>query len=496
MSYNPVSTSDSRSNSPVPFSQQQQHQQQFRGSHPLSDHRSSEEIVKAPGSPYADLLDRSFATDQDFGSLPIAAAPSVSRHQQHVEQIPNRNPFEQQSLTSSSLVSSSTANLSSPPLPPQHQKSKLQARSILKNKQHQQQQYPGGYQSPPTHQQLQQQQPYYYQEPSAFDLNSQEHSLTAGFQPPVTQFAREANMMRPPNPQHQSRTGTASSVGSFEGGDSSSTHRSLSGHQLRPTGVVNNMDSNTAYNLTQSDMTLEGLTERWNAYQAWWAKQYKDLPFYRLWTRSKWILLFSVVLLMTYSAAAMAVSLGYILGRFENASVVMEFHSKLIYITLAGSAVGLATALVGLVGVFRENRIWLSWYSIMLWPVFALYLSVGYIAFRRAKNHLRNHLRDEWIHDYTREQRLLVQRSLKCCGYISPNSNGEYDLRCFPMINLPGCIHKYNLHEDKLLTTVWTASFSLVPLQLFVMIVALLCSNHVDGMLRSGRPGLKSFKEQ
>jgi len=167
----------------------------------------------------------------------------------------------------------------------------------------------------------------------------------------------------------------------------------------------------------------------------------------------------------------------------------------------------------------------------MLWPVFALYVSVGYIAFRRAKNHLRAHLKDEWIHSYTREQRLLVQRNvsqsptgtedlsllshylifwrysyccsvlfvskqLKCCGYQAPSYYGEYDLRCFPMTNLPGCQHKYNLYEDRLLTTCWNASFILVPFQLFVMIAALLCSNHVDGMLRSARPGLKSFKEK
>ncbi|KAI8602909.1 hypothetical protein EDD21DRAFT_370590 [Dissophora ornata] len=64
------------------------------------------------------------------------------------------------------------------------------------------------------------------------------------------------------------------------------------------------------------------------------------------------------------------------------------------------------------------------------------------------------------------------------------------------MTILPGCQHKYNLYEDKLLSTFWTVSFSLVPFQLLVMVASLLCSNHVDGMLRSGRPGLKSFKEE
>ncbi|KAF9348480.1 hypothetical protein BGX34_002460 [Mortierella sp. NVP85] len=202
----------------------------------------------------------------------------------------------------------------------------------------------------------------------------------------------------------------------------------------------------------QSDSALEVLSDRWNAYQAWWAKQYREQPFYKIWTRSKWILLFSTLLLLGYSSAAFAISLGYMLGHYENAVVVMEFHDNLVYI--------------------------------------------GYIAFRRAKNHLRAHLKDEWIHSYTREQRLLVQRNLKCCGYQAPSYYGEYDLRCFPMTNLPGCQHKYNLYEDKLLTTCWNASFILVPFQLFVMIAALLCSNHVDGMLRSARPGLKSFKEK
>lgn len=91
----------------------------------------------------------------------------------------------------------------------------------------------------------------------------------------------------------------------------SSTHRSS--HNLA-SGDPN-------YNTTQSDMTLEGLAERWTAYQAWWAKQYKEQPFYRLWTRSKWVLLFSVMLLLSYSAAALAISVLCMIGRKEGFSV-------------------------------------------------------------------------------------------------------------------------------------------------------------------------------
>ncbi|KAK3808366.1 MAG: hypothetical protein J3Q66DRAFT_354615 [Benniella sp.] len=287
----------------------------------------------------------------------------------------------------------------------------------------------------------------------------------------------------------QGTSAASSSVGSFDGRADNISSFQSSAHNLA-TG------NDPLYSFMQSDSTIEVLSDRWNAYQAWWAKQYKEQPFYKIWTRSKWILLLSTLLLLGYSSAALAISLGYVLGHHENAVVVMEFHDNLVYITLAASIVGILSALVGLVGIFRDNRVWLSWYNLMLWPVFALYVSVGYIAFRRAKNHLRAHLKDEWIHSYTREQRLLVQRNLKCCGYQAPTYYGEYDLRCFPMTHLPGCQHKYNLYEDRLLTTCWNASFILVPFQLFVMIAALLCSNHVDGMLRSARPGLKSFKEK
>ncbi|KAF9421034.1 hypothetical protein BGZ94_008974 [Podila epigama] len=270
----------------------------------------------------------------------------------------------------------------------------------------------------------------------------------------------------------------------------SSTHRSQrSSNNLSPANDPN-------YNITQTDITLEGLAERWTAYQAWWAKQYKEQPFYRLWTKSKWILFFSVLLLLAYSAAALAIAIGYMIGHFEHSAVAMEIHGNLVYITLAASIMGLITGLIGMIGVIRENRVWLSWFNVLLWPLFCLYLSVGYITFRRVKYNLRAHLREEWLHSYTRSQRLVIQRTLKCCGYDTPSVSGAYDMRCFPMTVLPGCRTKYNNYEKDLLTTCWTVSFALVPVQLFVMIAALLCSNHVDGMLRSARPGLKSFKEK
>ncbi|KAK3832270.1 MAG: hypothetical protein JOS17DRAFT_120244 [Linnemannia elongata] len=250
------------------------------------------------------------------------------------------------------------------------------------------------------------------------------------------------------------------------------------------------------YNLIQTDATLEGLAQRWYAYQAVMKKSYAEDPFYKRWTRSKWILLFSALLLLGYSTAILYFSLSYILQKVPNSPVVMEFHSNIVYLSLAGSVFGIASAFVGLVGIFRENRIWLSYYTIVLWPGFALYVAVGYIAFRRAKLHLRAHIKEDWITSYTREQRLLVQRNLFCCGFQDSTYFAAYDMRCFPTTTLPGCEHKYSLFEKDLLTSLWTWSFTVAPVHLFVMIVALLCSNHVNNLLRSARPGLVSFKDK
>ncbi|KAG0333751.1 hypothetical protein BG004_000711, partial [Podila humilis] len=104
-------------------------------------------------------------------------------------------------------------------------------------------------------------------------------------------------------------TATTTSGGGYEGNTASlsSTHRSS-----RQLGSGMGIDPN--YNLTESDMTLEGLAERWRSYQALMSKRYSEEPFYKRWTRSKWMLLFSAILMLAYSAALLTVSVGFLLG--------------------------------------------------------------------------------------------------------------------------------------------------------------------------------------
>ena len=85
----------------------------------------------------------------------------------------------------------------------------------------------------------------------------------------------------------------------------SSTHRSS--HNFGSGTDIN-------YNVTQTDLTLDSLAQRWQAYQAVMKKQYKE-PFYKRWTKSKWMLLLSTAILLAYSCAVLVVSLGYLTHR-------------------------------------------------------------------------------------------------------------------------------------------------------------------------------------
>ncbi|KAF9977967.1 hypothetical protein BGZ73_004250 [Actinomortierella ambigua] len=477
---------------------------------------SSEDVV-APGSPYMDLLSSSFSSsDRDFTLDDRFSRPTMSQHrletyheedeeteedevqQQHAilsprlrNKLSSINPFRSSASmstisdrditptrttspppqTAATTTTPSNGRLyanpfeSRTPSPAPSSSSQSLKKSVLKSNHHAQHRPP-----PPA--------------PTSSNPYLQQTYPTLSPSP-----------LQPPATIPGLQQGTAfSNVSSFSYKSSSYEHEgSTQGSMSERRNLGARADP--SYNLTQSDLTLEGLAERWEAYQGMMAKYYREVPFYRRWTRSKWVLIFTVVVLMAYSIAGLVFAVGFLTKQIEHSVLVLEFHSNLIYLCLAGSVIGIVTGIIGAVGVWRENRVWLSVYNLLLWIVFVLFTAIGYVAFLRAKEFLRASIQNEWNYEYTRQQRLLVQRELKCCGYNSPTSGAAYDLRCFPGTVLPGCHSKYNKFENNTLKDFWMASFALVPVELFVMLAALLCSNHVDNMWRSARPGLVSFKE-
>ena len=80
----------------------------------------------------------------------------------------------------------------------------------------------------------------------------------------------------------------------------------------------------------------------------------------------------------------------------------------------------------------------------------------------------------------------ILSLQLHCCGYYSPFVEAVASNTCFPRSILPGCKSKYLKFERRAMQAWYTAAFALVPAQIAVMVIALLCSNHVTYRLGKG----------
>jgi len=70
--------------------------------------------------------------------------------------------------------------------------------------------------------------------------------------------------------------------------------------------------------------------------------------------------------------------------------------------------------------------------------------------------------------------RLWIQNRLHCCGYYSPFVEATVSQACYAHFILSGCKATYLAFERHALEIWYTIVFSLVPLQLFIMITGLL----------------------
>ncbi|KAF9976968.1 hypothetical protein BGZ73_007372 [Actinomortierella ambigua] len=109
---------------------------------------------------------------------------------------------------------------------------------------------------------------------------------------------------------------------------------------------------------------------------------------------------------------------------------------------------------------------------------------IGYVSYRRGHATLYAKLKYSWIFEYGRDDRLVIQNALSCCGYRSTVDFPSYDLHCFPRAPLPPCEHLFIKHQEDLLANTSASAFTLVGIQLFIILVALMCSNHVDRLFR------------
>ena len=157
----------------------------------------------------------------------------------------------------------------------------------------------------------------------------------------------------------------------------------------------------------------------------------------------------------------------------------------LILATLTGSLLIFA-ALIGMTGVLLDSRPLLAVYVIFLWPGLISMVAVGYVTYKRSTFALDHKLDLAWSQWYTPEGRLLIQDALHCCGFYDALHEAIPSKRCYPRTPLPGCKGKLYRFEKAQLGIIWTATFSLVPLHILNIMVALLCANHITKTFGDG----------
>ncbi|KAG0292815.1 hypothetical protein BGZ96_003665, partial [Linnemannia gamsii] len=134
------------------------------------------------------------------------------------------------------------------------------------------------------------------------------------------------------------------------------------------------------------------------------------------WTRSKLLLLLANTILLGYSVLSTLVMTMSWRGDprikpYLDSGIMMIANHKVLYLMMVTAPLGILVALLGFIGIFAQSRKVLSWYTILLWPLFAMITSIGYICFRRSHVSLYQKLKFSWINEYTRDDRLVIQNA-------------------------------------------------------------------------------------
>ncbi|TFK22474.1 hypothetical protein FA15DRAFT_644160 [Coprinopsis marcescibilis] len=197
------------------------------------------------------------------------------------------------------------------------------------------------------------------------------------------------------------------------------------------------------------------------------------------WNRFKWTLFFSNVIFTVYSFLFLIVCLLTWFNAWTGADVVRVGNRTELIISTLACCMGLFTSLVGWAGILMNNRMFLAIYSFLCWITFIFLVVPGYLTYKKRTFNLEGKVNAQWSRDLGAEGRMIVQGQLECCGYFSPYVEATVSQTCYSRSVLPGCKKGYIDFERKLLKKWYTVVFSLVPVQLMVMVVGLICSNHV-----------------
>ncbi|CAL1693816.1 unnamed protein product [Somion occarium] len=197
------------------------------------------------------------------------------------------------------------------------------------------------------------------------------------------------------------------------------------------------------------------------------------------WNRFKWTLVAANIVLSIYSLAGLIACLLIWFNVWTHADIVRVGNRTELIISTIAASLGILTSLIGWSGIMLNNRSFLAIYCFLLWICFALLVTPGYIAYKKKTFNLEGKINAQWSRSLGAEGRLRIQNQLRCCGYFNPFVEATASQTCYARSVLPGCKGPYIKFERHVLQTWYTVIFSLVPAHLIIMVVGLLCSNHV-----------------
>jgi len=234
-----------------------------------------------------------------------------------------------------------------------------------------------------------------------------------------------------------------------------------------------------AFRSGESRMPGDGDEDYDGVQSAWFAKDGGHKKPRLRWNRFKVILFISNFLFSAYSLAGLIFLLCTWFDVWTHADVVrVGNRTELIFSTTA-AAFGIVTSLVGWAGILLNNRSFLAVYTFFLWICFALLVTPGYLTYKKRTYNLEGKINAQWSQMLGVGGWLRVQNQLKCCGYFSPFVEAAVSQTCYSRSVLPGCKGPYIDFERFVLERWYTIVFGLVPFQIFVIVVGLLCSNHI-----------------
>lgn len=197
------------------------------------------------------------------------------------------------------------------------------------------------------------------------------------------------------------------------------------------------------------------------------------------WNRFKWILFCSNFLVSVYTLTCLILCIITWLNVWHNADIVRVGNRTELILSTVAASIGVITSLLGSAGILLNNRGFLAVYNFLLWVLFAFLVAPGYITYKKRTFNLEGKINAQWSRDLGTLGRARIQNQLHCCGYYSPFVEASVTNLCYARSVLPGCKNPYLKFERRALGHWYAVAFGLVPVQLFAILAALMCSNHV-----------------